>query len=354
MAQLVFQSAFIGDALLSSVLLKNLKKIYPDQELHIVCRPPVADLFEEYGLVDRAFPLDKSMKSSWASLKNRLSSYEYENIWCPHESFRSARFVKSIKAQHRIGFYSWWNFLFFDQRVRRDMSLPDALRQLSLLSTLGEKWPYASELSQYPNPNDRQSFGFDESLPQWADMKIEVSGGINILQALGVADAKKPFVCLAPGSVWATKKWGDKNFLKLAEQLAARGLRVFLVGSSAEAETCDWISEKVEAATSLAGRTSLADLGRILKEAQFAVTNDSGTMHLASLVGCPTVSIFGPTTLDLGYRPWQSQAKVIQKDLGCRPCGKHGHQKCPIGTHECMKSITADEVFEATQGFIKL
>jgi heptosyltransferase-2 len=77
------------------------------------------------------------------------------------------------------------------------------------------------------------------------------------------------------------------------------------------------------------------------------VSNDSGAMHLASVAEVPTVAIFGPTVLEFGYQPWNNMSAVVEnKEINCRPCGKHGHEKCPIGTHVCMTSISANQVLE--------
>jgi heptosyltransferase-2 len=72
---------------------------------------------------------------------------------------------------------------------------------------------------------------------------------------------------------------------------------------------------------------------------------------LAALVSAPTVGIFGPTILEFGFRPWNSNAIVVEthKQLTCRPCGKHGPQVCPVGTHECMESINVETVWKAGQ-----
>ena len=83
------------------------------------------------------------------------------------------------------------------------------------------------------------------------------------------------------------------------------------------------------------------------------VCNDSGAMHAAAAAGLPTVAVFGPTVLAQGFRPWQNQAMVVQRRLECRPCGKHGSDKCPIGTHACMEGIEAGEVLEALESLIK-
>jgi heptosyltransferase-2 len=83
-----------------------------------------------------------------------------------------------------------------------------------------------------------------------------------------------------------------------------------------------------------------------MTKAEALICNDSGLMHLASVAGLPTVAVFGPTTIALGYRPWQNQARVVERELFCRPCGKHGHVRCPLNTHECMKSISESQVLK--------
>jgi heptosyltransferase-2 len=96
-----------------------------------------------------------------------------------------------------------------------------------------------------------------------------------------------------------------------------------------------------------AGTTSLADLVSLLATGTALICNDSGAMHAAAAAGLPTVAVFGPTTLDLGFRPWNTRAIVVQRELGCRPCGAHGPMVCPIGTHECMEALPAREVLQA-------
>jgi heptosyltransferase-2 len=72
-------------------------------------------------------------------------------------------------------------------------------------------------------------------------------------------------------------------------------------------------------------------------------------MHMAALSGLPTVAAFGPTTLDLGYRPWSASAAVAQRDLPCRPCGKHGAERCPINSHACMAGLSPATVLGAIE-----
>jgi heptosyltransferase-2 len=61
-------------------------------------------------------------------------------------------------------------------------------------------------------------------------------------------------------------------------------------------------------------------------------------------MGVPTLAIFGPTTRELGFFPYGTGHRVMQKDLACRPCSLHGTKTCPAGHFLCMRLITAEEV----------
>ena len=82
-----------------------------------------------------------------------------------------------------------------------------------------------------------------------------------------------------------------------------------------------------------------------LSKARGLICNDSGAMHMASVVDCPTVAVFGPTVQELGYKPWNSKAVVMEDNqLLCRPCGQHGGRSCPIVTHQCMENVSPLDV----------
>jgi heptosyltransferase-2 len=83
-----------------------------------------------------------------------------------------------------------------------------------------------------------------------------------------------------------------------------------------------------------------------MKKAKVLVCNDSGAMHVASIVDIPIISIFGPTVTSQGYAPWSFKAQVAEISLPCRPCGAHGHRECPIKTHDCMKKLDVDRVWK--------
>jgi heptosyltransferase II len=354
LVSIVFNTAFIGDLLLSIPLLRQIRRLEPQRHLILVCRPGLAQFFLDLRLVDEVIELNKSDKNSKKSFYSKIGSREIESIFCTHQSFHSALILKKLKAKNKISFTSWWGRYFFTHLVPRPMMLPEPLRQLAILSPIYplvhehiEKFKIDTSMHNAKARNDINDWG--HHIPH--DLALYVQPPLEKPQeVLHKFNLKRPYVVIAPSSQWATKRWVDSGFVSLIHKLSERGLNFYLIGSPTEKEHCANLA-KLAAITatrvevrSLAGLTNLTELHALMSLGEVIVANDSGPMHMAAVAGRPVVAIFGPTTLDLGYRPWADLSYIVQKDLPCRPCGKHGHNKCPINTHDCMKKISADDI----------
>lgn len=340
MAHLCFQTAFPGDVFLSIPLLRRLRQWDPGEDIVLACRPGLGEFFLKYKLVDRVIEIDKKNSGGRQQALADLQSEAWNVVLCPHESPRTALWMWRLKAKEKIAFRKWWNGWIFDKRVVKPVEYPDALRQLSLLTpldgTLAELFA-EPETGRYKSPFSRRSpLPLDApAVPEWASMRVLEN---------------KPdghTVFLAPGSVWNTKRWTESGYVGLAHLLKARNFSVVLVGSRDERPLCENIAGQVRGVENRAGETTLTELVELLSTGVAMVCNDSGAMHAASAAGLPTVAVFGPTTLHLGFRPWNTNSAVVQRDLDCRPCGKHGAERCPLGTHECMTKITSEDVYSA-------
>lgn len=351
MAHLVFQTAFPGDLFLSIPLMKRIKEWDPTTPVVLACRPGLGDFFLKTGLADQIIPVDKKNRKQSAIALEHLQKKSWDTIFVPHESPRTALWMWRLKAKHKVGFRNWWNWLVFNKRVLKPRHLPDALRQLSLLTPFDARLAetFSSEdVQELKNVEDKAS-DIDyrkPHIPDWASMQIVKH------------EARRNVIFLAPGSTWNTKRWTARGYEELSRLLLAKDFEIELVGSPAERALCEQIEAEVRNLNpkarihNLAGRTSMADLVDIFRYGKALVTNDSGAMHAAAAADLPTVAVFGPTTLNLGFRPWQNRAIVVQKDLDCRPCGKHGHDRCPLGHHHCMEKIEAARVLRAVEKLI--
>lgn len=366
---LLVQTAFIGDLLLSIPLLKAVRERRPETKVTLLCRKGLGHFLVAAGLVDEAIEITKGEDSdpkSWSDALAALKPRKFSLILCPHESFRSARFVWKLRASRKIGYRRVFNFAIFTDRVERPLHLPEALRQLALLTPVDPLW--RERLDAYAANTIRGGLKADGSLagvPTWAEMSVPSLLKIKSSFLAGSSDRLSPktkeiinrfslfsgksIAVLAPGSVWPTKMWRLDGFVEAANELLSRGYRVVVLGSPAEREICAELVSRAPGSVSVAGELKLFESTELLAIAAVAVCNDSGAMHMAAAAGTPTVAIFGPTVLDFGYRPWQTKSVVLQTELPCRPCGKHGSKACPIGTHDCMKRVKASAVIAAAE-----
>lgn len=157
-----------------------------------------------------------------------------------------------------------------------------------------------------------------------------------------------PYIALAPGARWPTKRWPAERFVDLGRQLVKRfAIRIVAAGGVEDRSLCDEVAHDIgPQAMSVAGRTSLEQAAAILELSSLLITNDTGLMHLATAVGTRSLAIFGPTTRELGFYPPDSFGRVLERSLPCRPCSTKGSRTCPIGTHECMLDIPVGEALK--------
>lgn len=158
----------------------------------------------------------------------------------------------------------------------------------------------------------------------------------------------RPTLGINPGATYGSaKRWYPEKFAEVARAYSDR-YEIILFGGPNEVAMANDIESRLSGVyiTNLAGKTSVQELCSFIGGLDLFITNDSGPMHVAAAYGVPTVAIFGPTR-HLETSQWMNEKSVIVRhDMECAPCMK---RECPLGHHECMKSITSDEVIEAVK-----
>lgn len=373
----ILQTAFLGDTLLSIPLVKALLQHEVQRDaILLICRKGLGEFFGALDLFDQVLEVEKGNASSYRQAMQELESWwdsaSSRILLSPHESPRSRIWAARLRMRGMLrsamgakkdvqvigfrtqpfGVLSAAN----SHSVTRPMELPEALRQLALLQAdvfaSAEIWRErlrGFRLDQSAGKGGVSASGKLMEVPEWASMALPRFTNLK-------RDQNR--VVLAPGSVWKTKQWTKEGFAQVGREAVLKGFTIELVGTKDERPLCEEIVNLLLESLRLensslnkddlnsrvlnhAGQCSLLQTSEILAAARRAFVNDSGAMHLAALGDTPTVAFFGPTVLDFGYRPWSNRAIVLEptEPLKCRPCGKHGGEKCPIGTHECMKSI---------------
>lgn len=318
---LVVQTAFLGDVVLSTPLLRALHG--SGNEVSVVATPPGCAVLDGAPFVARRFPYDKkrSEKGLLGTLRlaRRLRSERFDLAVAAQRSFRSGLLVRLTGAPERVGFAGASGGWAYTRRVPWSADRHAVHRYLALHDGAADPTP---ELAVLPE----------------ARARVEA-----LLIERGIAPAD-PILAVAPGSVWGTKRWTPEGFRAIVDAATSRGLRPVLVGSPDERTLC----EAIGAAPVLAGSTGIPELTALLARARALVTNDSGPGHVASAVGTPVVAVFGPTIPAFGYTPFGARNRIVElSGLECRPCDRHGPQVCPLGHHRCMKDLPAARVLAA-------
>lgn len=143
---------------------------------------------------------------------------------------------------------------------------------------------------------------------------------------------------------WQSKRWEEARYLDLARQLEARGFSVIWLGGQDDRELNQRLSSVV--GVDAGGAFSCTDLVALGRHAKFAITSDSGPMHVLSRSGIPVYAFFGPTDWRRSHALGQ-QEYVLTNPVPCSPCFL---RVCPPEhRHECLADITPGMVLARLQ-----
>lgn len=323
---LVVQTGFLGDVILSTPVLTNIRSLYQDAKLSVVTTPQAAELVE--GLADEVIAFDKRGKDAGLSgLRNfaaQLRGRSFDLVFSLHKSWRTALLLKLAQIPVRYGFRGAAGSFLYSRTAPRSDQKHDVLRNLAILRNVGHA---------------------PESLPGSVSIrwKPEVEARVDQF----IADIARPIIGLAPGSVWATKRWTEEGFSEVARRLKERGYSILLVGGKGDADIAARI-EKAATVQNAVGKLSLIESACLISKLRLLITNDSAPLHLASAAKTPIVAIFCATVPEFGFGPWQVPSECVGlDDLRCRPCRRHGGPTCPTGTHACQRGVTPAMVLAA-------
>lgn len=327
----VIQTAFLGDTALAMLFADQVRRVFPYERLVIVCRPDGESLARANPAITDTIVFDKrgrdrGIHGMW-QMARILRTMNTEVIFCLQRSIRTAIVARWSGARRRIGFATAAGAWLLTDRVPYRSDLHEIERNASLLSALGIEPP--SVILPLPlTLSTTQKRQLDEAL------------------ALCRQDATRPLVVIAPGAVWATKRWLPERYAAVTQQLIQLGACVAIIGGNPDAALCMHLAQQT-GAVNLAGKLDPPTTVAFLRSCSLLIANDSAPTHFATLAACPTITIFGSTEPAFGFGPRAPGSVVIEPpSLPCRPCGSHGRRYCPRGTLECMHLISTEDVFE--------
>lgn len=333
----------LGDTVLTVPALRAVRTRYPRARITLVGKRLPGRIAADLGLVDHVIEVDKHLfdsprgllrPSNWlaaARVGYAIKRERADTVALFHHlvtRWGSAKFAAVALwsgASRRVGIDNG-----------RGWFLTDRVRDRGFGAV--HESEYYLEVASLLDAHDHRGL----EAPVTERDRAEVR---HLLRERGVT---APLLVIHPGTGWygPGRRWPADRFGQAALQvLEAQAVSVVVVGTAEDAPQVEAVMAILgDRGINLMGQTSLGQLGALLEQADVVVANDGGVGHLASAVGTPVLSLFGPSN-DRAWAPLT--ATVIAADLPCRPCFYRGFDRgLPAGcaTRECLFAITPERV----------
>ncbi len=315
---LIIRPGGIGDAVILLPVIRRLKDTFPQASLDVLVEKRNAEIFTMSPCVDKVLLYD-----NWKHLSVTVFN-NYDVVIDTEQWHRlSAVIARLTNAKMLIGFATNKRKKLFSHPITYSHddfeldSFNNLLRPLNFKKQRKIDVPYLE-------------------IPRETDARAT-----KLLAPLN----NRPFVAIFPGASVPEKRWGIDNFIKLASVLHQKEIPFAVLGSKSDLAQAEFILRGTSG-LNLAGKTSLVETSSVISKSRALVSGDSGLLHIASALGKPTVSLFGPSSVKK-WAPKGTSHVVICMALPCSPCSKFGYTpKCPLDA-KCMADISFEEVERA-------
>lgn len=338
----------IGDVVMLSPFLRELRRFLPSARITLVVKPDLKNLVEMCPYVSEVLTYEANQRPLWRPLILPWQAFWTMRTWRRTRQFDLA-LVPSWQAdnsyQSFLAYFSGagWRIGYsetisprrrrlnrgFDQLFTRtllcDGVAHEVERNLAVVSLLGGN-AEQTMLELWTMPED-EAFAQDF----WAAHR-----------------GSNPVVALCPTAGHSSlKQWPLEHFVALARRLHERSVQVLVVGGPGDKALGAAFGDQ---AINAVGKTTLRQMAALLRGCAGFVGNDAGPMHIAAAVGVPVTAIFG-SSCSHRFGPWGPKHLVVSHELPCSPCGR-GHDaercvRCIFPEPRCLTEITVDEVLRS-------
>lgn len=316
---LIMQTAFIGDVILATALIEDVKKIFPQAQIDFLLRNGNESLLFKHPHIHQLWIWNKH-KNKWKNLfalLKKIRNEKYNLVLNPHRHLSSGILTAFSLANQKIGFKSNPLSIFFSKSYpyKSQHSKHEIERNALLLSNW--KTDKISLPKLYPLENDKQIAS--TFLP------------------------KDEFITFSPSSVWDTKRLPIKKWVELSQLWKGK---IFILGSKNDWPLAEDIIQKSENKNieNLCGKLNLMASAAFMPFAKMNYVNDSAPLHLCIASNAPVKVFFCSTSPLYGFGAFGREGAEIesQEKINCKPCGVHGRKKCPKGHFNCGNTINIE------------
>lgn len=321
---LVVRFSSIGDIVLTTPVLRNLKRAYPQSEIHFFTKPSFAPILATNPYVDQIHELESPLRPQ---LK-RLKAEKYDLVVDLHHNLRSQRVKWALGAPH----------ISFNKANFAKILLVKTKRILRPIPHIVER--YHKVLRQIGITPDHA--GLDFFLTETA-----INEAASIIKNAG-PDFSGDCLAVVLGATHQTKRWLPVHFTSLLNQF--RQPVILLGGPDITKEAKAIIGGLDVPVLDAVGKYDLMVSAALMKSCRAVLTHDTGLMHVAAAFGMKVFSLWGNTVPEFGMTPWKTESYILENtEVSCRPCTRIGFDICPKGHFNCMGKLTPEKVLESLE-----
>jgi ADP-heptose:LPS heptosyltransferase len=321
---LIIRFSSIGDIVLTTPVIRCLKKQVPDAEIHFLVKEKFFSVVQHNPYIDKFHVL----AHGWETTMEELKAEEYDYIIDLHNNVKTLRVKKELKKE---------SFSFYKLNIEKYILTSIKLNMLPKIHIVDR---YMKTVESFGVKNDGN--GLDYFIDEHDETK---KSDIPASHYAG-------YIACVIGAAHTTKKWPAERWKEFAEKI---NHPVILLGGKEDHTAGDEIAsaDKVKIYNAC-GKFSINESADLVKKSKIVVTHDTGLMHIAAAYKKPIVSIWGNTVPSFGMYPYYGEKnipnEIVQvKKLWCRPCSKIGYNKCPLTHFKCMNNTSADQVLAAVR-----
>ena len=340
---LIIRFSSLGDVVKCTALPRLIKAAFPDARITMLTASDYLELIADNPHLDQAIGLNRREgRAGFNRLVARLRKAPFDLIVDVHHSLRSRLLGLYLRGRRtRYSKRSLQRFLLLNFRIN------------AYSEPMGKEVDFLEGLKPYGVRDDDQ--GTELHLGRVAaDERMRGRMAAELDQIARWRKAGLPVVGIAPIAAWDLKRWPLESFRELMRSYAREtggGLLIF--GGPGDEDAHGLVNGLEPHALSLVGRTSHLESAYFASLTDVVVANDTGMTHLAEAVGTDVVTLFGPTSRELGYFPVRSTSRALELPLPCRPCTRMGEGACGHPLHKaCLVGITPQAVLSEVRSMI--
>lgn len=320
---LLIRFSSFGDVTQCLSLPAKIREALPKSEVHWVSRKEFHNLIANHPLVNKTWLLDrKTGIKGLLKLALQLRKENFSHVYDAHNNFRSNLIIFIVSLFKKVEVLKrptkrWFRFLLFNFRINR-YEMPFS-GQRDLIEPL-VAWKIDKNLPATP-----QVFASDSDRAKAKELLERFS---------------QSYITLAPSAAFYLKRWPKSYWIQLIELLPQE--HFLLLGGPEDQFIEDIVKVAPERCLNVAGKCSLTENIPLIANSKMLISNDTGLMHIAEQLGHPCIALMGPAPFGFPSRP---TTKIMELDLKCRPCSKHGQGPCINSKyHQCLVDITPETI----------